>query len=62
VVEQRPVDMCDPDDIPAAPRAFATTQPAGQITLTGVHGEVVTFTTANNTTGQSNYVTGQYLS
>lgn len=62
VVEQRRVDMCDPNDIPPAPRAFAIAQQVGQITLTGVHGDVVTFTTANNTSGQFNYVSGQYLS
>jgi hypothetical protein len=62
VVIERAVDMCNPNTAPAQPRFYVDPRQPGQITLTGVHGDIVTFTTAAKTTGSFNYVTGQYLS
>jgi hypothetical protein len=61
VVVERQRDMCNPHDTPIPARDFNAPGQPGQITVTAVDGDVVTFTTAAHTTGQFNYVTGQYL-
>jgi hypothetical protein len=62
VVIARPIDMCNPNEVPTQPHNYVDPSQPGLITLTGVHGDVVTFTTAEKTTGSFNYVTGRYLS
>lgn len=60
VVIERPVDMCNPNNAQTRPRNYVDAGQPGQITLTGVRGDIVTFTTAK-ATGSFNCVTGQYL-
>lgn len=59
-VSQSPLDPCAPNTTPIPTRHYADPHQPGQITLTGVTGDVVTFTTAAHTSGTFNYVTGQY--
>lgn len=61
VVIKRQVDMCNPNDPAIPPHDYALSGQPGQITVTAVKGDVVTFTTASGSTGQFDYVTGKYL-
>ncbi len=60
-VQVRPQNPCSASGALAPIHFYPAPQRVGQLTLTAVQGDVVTFTTAAHTTGRFNYVTGQYL-
>jgi len=53
-------DPCAPGAAPTQVRSFETPFQHGALTLTSLHGGTVGFTTASGSSGQFNYLTGQF--